>query len=73
MNWPHALQNYTTSIMAADIRHMKWWGWGYEDVSFDDSNKPALWPYLKRELEIHEEERTPPVSFKKIQFLRKSQ
>ncbi|SVD58949.1 uncharacterized protein METZ01_LOCUS411803, partial [marine metagenome] len=47
---------------------MKWWGWGYEDVSFDDSNKPALWPYLKRELQVDKEERTPPVSFEEIQL-----
>ena len=47
---------------------MKWWGWGYEDVSFDDSNKPALWPYLKRELQVDKEERTPPVSFGEIQL-----
>ena len=42
--------------MATDFRHMKWCGWGYEDVSFDDSNKPALWPYLKRELQVDKEE-----------------
>ena len=52
--------------MATDIRHMKWWGWGYEDVSFDDSNKPALWPYLKRELQVDTEERKLPVSFDEI-------
>lgn len=52
----------------ADIRHMKWWGWGYEDVTFDDSNKPALWPYLKRELGVDEIEWTKPVAFEKIEL-----
>ena len=32
------------------IRHMKWWGWGDEHVSFTDADKPKLWPYLQREL-----------------------
>ena len=31
-----------------EIRHMKWWGWGHEDVSFSDADKPKLWPYLSR-------------------------
>ena len=43
--------------MEADIRHMKWWGWGHEDVTFDDSTKPELWPYLKRELGVDEQPR----------------
>ena len=30
------------------------WGWGHEDVTFDDSTKPELWPYLKRELGVDE-------------------
>ena len=42
------------NIMETEIRHMKWWGWGYEDVTFDDTGKPQLWPYLKRELGIDE-------------------
>ena len=52
--------------MAAEIRHMKWWGWGYEDVAFDDSNKPGLWPYLENELKIKEIEWTRPVAFEDI-------
>ena len=54
--------------MVNDIRHMKWWGWGYEDVFFDDSDKPALWPYLKSELDIVEEESTPSVKFEEIEL-----
>ena len=30
-----------------NVRHMKWWGWGHEDVSFSDADKPKLWPTWK--------------------------
>ena len=49
-----------------EIRHMKWWGWGHEDVSFSDADKPKLWPYLKRELGLEDDLRTPPVSFEEV-------
>ena len=49
--------------METEIRHMKWWGWGYEDVTFDDTGKPQLWPYLKRELGIDEIRWNKPISF----------
>ncbi len=52
--------------MEADIRHMKWWGWGYEDVTFDDSNKPELWPYLKRELGVGDIRWDKPVDFEDV-------
>ena len=52
--------------MEADIRHMKWWGWGYEDVTFDDSTKPELWPYLKRELGVDEIRWEKPVAFEDV-------
>ena len=52
--------------MEADIRHMKWWGWGYEDVTFDDSNKPELWPYLKRELGVGDIRWDKPVDFENV-------
>ncbi len=45
------------------IRHMKWWGWGHEDVSFSDADKPKLWPYLSGELGLEQVEPTPPVQF----------
>ena len=51
------------NIMETEIRHMKWWGWGYEDVTFDDTGKPQLWPYLKRELGIDEIRWNKPISF----------
>ena len=49
-----------------EIRHMKWWGWGHEDVSFSDADKPKLWPYLKQELGLADDVRTPPVEFDDI-------
>ena len=52
--------------MEADIRHMKWWGWGYEDVTFDDSTKPELWPYLKRELGVSKIRWDKPVAFEDV-------
>ncbi|HAL04192.1 MAG TPA: FAD-binding oxidoreductase, partial [Verrucomicrobiales bacterium] len=57
---------YTTNTMEADIRHMKWWGWGHEDVTFDDSTKPELWPYLKRELGVDEIRWEKPVAFEDV-------
>ena len=56
----------TTNTMEADIRHMKWWGWGYEDVTFDDSTKPELWPYLKRELGVSKIRWDKPVAFEDV-------
>ena len=52
--------------MEADIRHMKWWGWGHKDVTFDDSTKPELWPYLKRELGVDEIRWEKPVAFEGV-------
>jgi len=31
---------------------MKWWGWGREDISFTHEDKPALGPFVKRELGV---------------------
>jgi len=52
--------------MEADIRHMKWWGWGHENVTFDDSNKPELWPYLKSELGVDEIRWDKPIDFEDV-------
>ena len=48
------------------VRHMKWWGWGDEDVTFSDADKPKLWPYLRGELGLEDEHLTPPVSLEEI-------
>ena len=29
-----------------DVKHMKWWGWGIEGVSFHHENKPAFRPFV---------------------------
>jgi alkyldihydroxyacetonephosphate synthase len=38
--------------MAREPRHMKWWGWGYEDAEFCASHHPDFWPYAKSVLDI---------------------
>jgi alkyldihydroxyacetonephosphate synthase len=38
--------------MAHEPRHMKWWGWGYEDAEFRASRHPDFWPYAKSVLDI---------------------
>ena len=48
------------------MRHMKWWGWGDEEVTFSDTDKPKLWPYLKGELGMEDNFRTSPISFEDI-------
>ena len=52
--------------MKTNIRHMKWWGWGYEDITFNDSEKPELWPYLKRELGVDEIRWNKPINFDEV-------
>ena len=45
---------------------MKWWGWGYEDITFNDSEKPELWPYLKRELGVDKIRWNKPINFDEV-------
>jgi alkyldihydroxyacetonephosphate synthase len=50
-------------------RHMKWWGWGDEDVRFNPSAHPGAWPYAKRVLGIEGEgENLPPVSLDEVEM-----
>jgi alkyldihydroxyacetonephosphate synthase len=42
-------------------KHMKWWGWGDEEIRFDSTAHPGLWPYAKAVLGVEEEVDTPPV------------
>jgi alkyldihydroxyacetonephosphate synthase len=37
-------------------KHMKWWGWGDEEVGFDTRAHPGLWPYAKVVLAVEEDE-----------------
>jgi len=32
----------------ADVKHMKWWGWGVEGVAFTYDNKPDFAPFVKK-------------------------
>ena len=41
-------------------RHMKWWGWGDEEVGFDSVGHPGLWPYAKTQLGVAEDEINVP-------------
>jgi alkyldihydroxyacetonephosphate synthase len=43
-------------------KHMKWWGWGDEEVGFDSNAHPGLWPYAKTVLGVEQDHLdTPPV------------
>jgi alkyldihydroxyacetonephosphate synthase len=50
-------------------KHMKWWGWGDEGVSFDSGAHPGLWPYAKAVLGVEEENLdTSPVPIEAAQL-----
>jgi alkyldihydroxyacetonephosphate synthase len=49
-------------------KHMKWWGWGHEEVGFDSAAHPGLWPYAKAVLGVEEEISTPPVPIEAAQL-----
>jgi alkyldihydroxyacetonephosphate synthase len=50
-------------------KHMKWWGWGDEDVGFDAGAHPGLWPYAKAVLGVEEEKvNMPPVSIDAVRL-----
>jgi|HubBroStandDraft_1064217.scaffolds.fasta_scaffold01731_4 alkyldihydroxyacetonephosphate synthase len=50
-------------------KHMKWWGWGEEEVSFNSGAHPGLWPYAKAVLGVEEERlNTPPVPIEAAQL-----
>jgi alkyldihydroxyacetonephosphate synthase len=39
--------------------HMKWWGWGYEDVQFQNHAHPGFWPFAKQVLAIERDDFVP--------------
>jgi alkyldihydroxyacetonephosphate synthase len=43
-------------------KHMKWWGWGDEEVSFNSIAHPGAWPYAKEQLEVEGDRVNAPVS-----------
>jgi alkyldihydroxyacetonephosphate synthase len=36
----------------SDVKHMKWWGWGVEGVSFHHENKPAFRPFVLNAIDL---------------------
>jgi alkyldihydroxyacetonephosphate synthase len=36
------------SDTVADVKHMKWWGWGVEGVAFHHHDKPGFAPFVKK-------------------------
>src|SRR3984957_10731839 len=50
-------------------KHMKWWGWGDEEVGFNSNAHPGLWPYAKAVLAVESDELgTPPVPLEAVQL-----
>jgi alkyldihydroxyacetonephosphate synthase len=50
-------------------KHMKWWGWGDEDVGFDSAAHPGAWPYAKEVLDVvGDEVVAPPVPIEVVQL-----
>ncbi len=50
-------------------KHMKWWGWGAEEISFNSSTHPGLWPYAKAVLGVEEEHlNRPPVALEAVRL-----
>jgi alkyldihydroxyacetonephosphate synthase len=35
-----------------ETRHMKWWGWGEDDIAFTHRDKPALAPFVRERLGV---------------------
>jgi alkyldihydroxyacetonephosphate synthase len=44
----------------AEVKHMKWWGWGVEGVSFHHENKPGFRPFLIKIIDL--DVNTPPAA-----------
>jgi alkyldihydroxyacetonephosphate synthase len=62
-----AILTFEKAMHAA--KHMKWWGWGDEAVSFDSNAHPGLWPYAKAQLEAETDEvDTAPVPIEAVRL-----
>jgi alkyldihydroxyacetonephosphate synthase len=46
--------------MPYEPRHMKWWGWGDEDIEFHAHAHPGFWPYAKEVLGIDRDDFSVP-------------
>src|SRR6202451_33229 len=50
-------------------KHMKWWGWGDEEVGFHSAAHPGLWPDAKAVLAVeHDEIDAPHVPIEAVQL-----
>ncbi|HET9873501.1 MAG TPA: FAD-binding oxidoreductase [Propionibacteriaceae bacterium] len=51
------------------VKHMKWWGWGVDGISFHHEDKPNLVPFVKRAVGVDlNEPASPPMSFDELQI-----
>lgn len=41
-----------SATSAADVAHMKWWGWGKPDVAFRHDDKPALHDFILKHIGV---------------------
>jgi alkyldihydroxyacetonephosphate synthase len=55
--------------MVYNPRHMKWWGWGDVEASFNSIAHPGFWPFAKAQLGIEEENLSaPPLQLDSLQL-----
>jgi len=55
--------------MVYNPRHMKWWGWGNVEESFNSIAHPGFWPFAKAQLGIETENLpAPPVQLEALQL-----
>src|ERR1700756_3885675 len=45
-----------------NVKHMKWWGWGEEGVSFRHQDKPAFAAFVKAAIDIDVTKAPAPVA-----------
>jgi alkyldihydroxyacetonephosphate synthase len=43
---------YQLATLEAAVKHMKWWGWGEDGISFHYNDKPAFAAFIKSALDI---------------------
>jgi alkyldihydroxyacetonephosphate synthase len=41
-----------STVRPSTVKHMKWWGWGVEGVSFHHEDKPAFAGFVKKAIDI---------------------
>ena len=50
-------------------KHMKWWGWGDPEFTFDASDRPDIWPFMTKKMGIDQSvPQKQPVEFDSIQL-----